>query len=197
MSKVIDCRGLSCPHPVIQTKQALEESDKVTTVVDNPVSRDNVARFGESQGCEVTIEAKEDAAYIHIVKKTAVEGESDRAPTTTPATGPLVLIIPHNQMGRGNEELGGILMRSFLHTLGEVSPLPQTVIFFNAGVKLTVEGSEVLGDLQTLEQQGINILVCGTCLDYFGLKEKIAVGQISNMYTIAETMLGAGRLVTV
>jgi selenium metabolism protein YedF len=113
-----------------------------------------------------------------------------------PAAGPSVLVVPSEFMGRGeHEELGNILVRAFFHTLGEVEPLPQTIIFFNSGVKLTTEGSPVLEDLCALAGQGIEILACGTCLDYYGLKDKLAVGEISNMYTIAETMLGAGHLV--
>lgn len=196
MSKVVDCRGLSCPHPVIQTKQALEETDTMTVIVDNPISRDNVARFGASQGCEVNVEEKTDGIYIHMVKGEMKETESDVAFSETPVAGPVVVVIPNDQMGRGDQELGNILIRSFLHTLIDVSRRPDKMIFFNTGVKLTAGDSEVLDDLQILEKEGIEILVCGTCLDYFGLKKKIAVGQISNMYTIAETMLSAGRLVT-
>jgi selenium metabolism protein YedF len=99
-------------------------------------------------------------------------------------------------MGRGDEELGHILIRGFFHTLGEVEPLPDTIIFLNSGVKLVVEGSPVLGDLVALCEQGIEVLACGTCLGHYGLKEKVAVGEVSNMYTIAETMLGAGKVVS-
>jgi selenium metabolism protein YedF len=195
MPKVVDCRGLSCPQPVIQTKQVLEEADKVTVIVDNPAARDNVTRFVENQEGTVAIDDKKDGIYI-TVKKPKGSKKREKAPATqTP--GRLVIVIPNDQMGRGERELGHILIRSFLHTLTDVSDRPDTMIFFNTGVKLTVEGSEVLDDLQTLEGYGIEILVCGTCLDYFGLKDKIAVGQISNMYTIAETMLSAGRFVTV
>ena len=97
-------------------------------------------------------------------------------------------------MGRGEPELGQILVRGFFHTLGEIEPLPGTIIFFNSGVKLVAEGSPVLEDLAAMHDQGVEILACGTCLDYFGLKDRIAVGEVSNMYTIAETMLGAGRV---
>ena len=99
-------------------------------------------------------------------------------------------------MGRGEPELGQILVRGFFHTLGEIEPLPGTIIFFNGGVRLVVEGSPVLEDLLSLRDKGIEILACGTCLDYFGLKERIAVGEVSNMYTIAETLLRAGRVVS-
>jgi selenium metabolism protein YedF len=100
-------------------------------------------------------------------------------------------------MGRGEHaELGHILIRGFFHTLGEVEPLPDTIIFFNSEVKLVVEGSPVLEDLQGLCTRGVKVLACGTCLGYYGLKEKVAVGEVSNMYTIAETMLRAGRVVS-
>jgi selenium metabolism protein YedF len=197
MPKVIDCRGLSCPQPVVQTKQALEKADLVTTIVDNPAARDNVARFAKSQGRRVEINEKRDGIYITIEKSKEGEPPGKVSSSNIPVQGQTVLVIPHDQMGRGEEKLGHILIRTFLHTLTEVSGKPDTMIFFNTGVTLTVEGSEVLDDLQDLKKDGVEILVCGTCLDYFGLKEKIAVGQVSNMYTIAETMLAAGRLITV
>jgi selenium metabolism protein YedF len=197
MKKILDCRGLTCPQPVIETKQALEKNQKVTVIVDNPAARDNVARFGESQGGKVSIHEKKDGVYITITKpKDGLRLEQNQSSLCS-TTGPVVAVIRSDQMGQGEEKLGRVLIRSFLHTLTEVSGRPDTMIFFNTGVRLTSEGSEVLDDLEALEQKGVAILICGTCLDYFGLKEKIAVGQISNMYTIAETMLAAGRLVTV
>jgi selenium metabolism protein YedF len=110
-------------------------------------------------------------------------------------SGPLVLFVSSDIMGRGEAELGNILVRAFFHTLGEVAPLPQQIIFVNTGVKLACEESPVLEDLQALEAQDIEMLVCGTCLGYFELKEKLAVGQVSNMYDIAEMMLNAGKVV--
>lgn len=196
MPKVVDCRGLSCPQPVIRTKQALEETDKITVIVDNSAARDNVSRFVESQEGTVAIDDKKDGIYITVEKSTDGKHQEKAQSSKTPEHGPIVVVVPNDQMGRGKRELGHILIRSFLHTLTELSNRPNTMIFFNTGVKLTVESSEILDDLHTLEQYGIEILVCGTCLDYFGLKDKIAVGQISNMYTIAESMLSAGRLVT-
>jgi selenium metabolism protein YedF len=196
MAKVVDCRGLSCPQPVIETKQALERDTKVTIIVDNPAARDNVSRFGKSQGGTVVVNEKEDGIYISIEKNRRGEQCKKASAVKTASIGPVVVVIPSDQMGRGEEELGRVLIRAFLHTLSE-SERPDTMIFFNTGVKLTVGGAEVLEDLQTMEQEGVQILICGTCLDYFGLKDKIAVGQVSNMYTIAETMLAANRLVTV
>jgi len=192
MDKVIDASGLACPQPVVLTKKALEEAEEVTIVVDNPVSRDNVRRMAESQGCEVEVEERGDGIYLHLRKIASCEAVS----STAPASGPTVVVISSDQMGRGNQELGRILMRAFLHTLNEVSPRPEKLTFFTTGVKLTVEGSEVLEDLRRLAEGGTEILVCGTCLSYFDLKERVVVGQVSNMYSIAEALLQAGRLVT-
>lgn len=113
-----------------------------------------------------------------------------------PSSGPLVLVVPSEAMGRGEHaELGGILIRSFFHVLGEIEPTPAVILFFNSGVKLVAQGSPVLEDLQALAKQGVEILACGTCLGYYDLTDKVAVGEVSNMYTIAETMLGAGKTV--
>lgn len=197
MSRIIDCRGLACPQPVVQTKQALEQDGEIQVIVDNAVARENVTRFGKSQGCAVSAEEKQDGIYLHITKLHASESKHDAPPAADAKTGPIVSVIPSDQMGRGEPELGAILMRSFMHTVTEIAPSPNIMIFFNTGVKLTAEGSEVLEDLKALEKKGAQILVCGTCLDYLGLKEKIAVGQISNMYAISEAMLSAGRIISV
>ena len=135
MSKIVDARGLACPQAVILTRKALQESDAVTTIVDNETAKSNVSRLAAKKGCQVDVEER-------------------------------------------------------------VEPLPQTIIFFNSGVKLVVEGSPVVEDLQALEAQGIEVLACGTCLGHYGLKERVAVGEVSNMYTIAEMMLGAGKVVS-
>ena len=196
MVKLVDCRGQACPQPVIQTKKAIAESARVTTIVDNRAASTNVSRLADEEGYAVDMEEKDDGIYLHL-SRTGLEAQTDAvlSAATEGAVGPLVVLIPSDGMGRGDEELGGILMRSLLHTLNEVEPLPNTIIFLNSGVKLTVEGSVVLEDLQALEQRGVGMLACGTCLDFFGLKDKIAVGHISNMYSIAETLLGAGKLV--
>ncbi|MBC7225715.1 MAG: sulfurtransferase-like selenium metabolism protein YedF [Thermoflexales bacterium] len=196
MAKTVDARGLPCPQPVLLTRDALRESDAVTTIVDSDTARHNVTRMAEKAGYTVRAEEREDGIYLHISRGEAAPAVAP-APAPTPSGGPLVLVVPSEFMGRGeHEELGQILIRGFLHTLNEVSPLPDVLIFFNSGVKLTVEGSPVLEDLRTLQAQGVQILICGTCLGYYGLKEKVAVGEVSNMYTIAETLMQAGRVVS-
>ena len=196
MSKIVDARGLACPQPVILTRKALQESDAVTTIVDNETAKSNVSRMAAKQGYQVDVEEREDGIYVHLTKGEKPVEETAPQPVAVPASGPLVLTVPSEIMGRGDEELGGVLVRAFFHTLGEVEPLPQTIIFFNSGVKLVVEGSPVVEDLQALKARGIEILACGTCLKHYGLKERVAVGEVSNMYTIAETMLGAGKVVS-
>jgi selenium metabolism protein YedF len=196
MSKVVDARGLSCPQPVILTRNAMRESDAVTTIVDNETARQNVTRMAEKAGATVQVEQKADGTYLHVSGGQAQQ-EEEVACEPIAAGGSLVLVVPGEFMGRGeHDELGQVLMRGFFHTLGEVQPLPEGIIFFNSGVKLVAQGSPVLEDLQELRERGVEILACGTCLDYYELKGQVAVGEISNMYTIAETMLGAGKVVS-
>lgn len=196
MAKIIDCRWLACPQPVIQTKKAMSEAEVVTTIVDNDTAKMNVSRMASKEGYAVKVEEEGDGIYLHINREGAVPEDAGALTRVTEGPAwPTVVLIPSDGMGRGDEELGGILIRAFLHTLNEVGPSPATMIFINTGLKLTVEGSPVLEDLQVLGQKGVNILACGTCLGHFELKEKIAVGEISNMYTIAGTLLRAGKVV--
>ena len=196
MATVVDARGLACPQPVIMTRNALRESDTVTTIVDNPTSRHNVTRMAEKAGCTVMAEARGDGIYLEIRKQNAPTQPAVPGMGAAPVGGPLVLVVPSEFMGRGDEELGRILVRSFFHTLREVRPLPDSVIFLNSGVKLAVAGSPVLDDLRELCAQGVAILACGTCLGHYELKDQLKVGEVSNMYDIADALLTAGRLVS-
>lgn len=198
MPITIDARGKPCPQPVIMTRKALAESAEVMVIVDNATARENVTGMARSRGCNVRVEERSDGTYIHISGGAPTAEPTAAAPVACPAEGGLpVVLFSADVMGRGPEELGSILMRSFLHTLTEVSPCPEALIFVNTGVRLVVEGSPVLEDLRALASRGVRILACGTCLSYFDLKEKVAVGIVSNMYTIAETLLGADRVVSV
>jgi len=199
MATTVDARGLPCPQPVIITRKALEQDEAVLTIVDSDTSQANVTRLAEKAGYTVQAEGREDGTYLHITRGSAPVATSTppETPAAAPAGGPTVLLVPGQFLGRGDDpELGTILVRGFFHTLGELEPLPDTIIFLNSGVKLTVEGSPVLEDLQELEKRGIEVLACGTCLVHYGLKEQAAVGQVSNMYTIAEAMLQAGKVVS-
>jgi len=196
MTKTVDARGLACPQPVILTRAALQESDAVLSIVDSETARQNVTRMAEKAGCTVEAEIRSDGIYLNLRKAAAEPETIPAAAFSAPLSGPLVLTIPSDAMGRGDDELGHILIRGFFHALGETDPRPDTIIFFNSGVKLVVEGSPVLEDLQAFCGQGGEILACGTCLGHYGLKDKVAVGEVSNMYSIAETLLRAGKVVS-
>ena len=200
MEKTVDARGLACPQPVITAKKALEESDTVIVIVDNRAAVENVTRMAQSSGCTVSRDDKSDGTYLTI-RKGAASDETLRSYSVTcaeaPGTGPSVAVLSCSTMGRGDDELGGVLMKSLLHTIAEEEPFPDTMIFLNSGVKLAVKGSEVLEDLKSLESRGVKILVCGTCLNYFKLTDSLAAGNISNMYEIKEKIFTAGRLIQV
>lgn len=193
----VDARGLACPQPVILTKQAIERHGTCVVLVDNDVARDNVRRFARSRGCTVAVEQGEDGFTLTIESGEAVPDSAPEPVVCEAASGPTVVVLTGDTMGRGDDELGAVLMRSLLHTLGESDEQVGTLICFNAAVKLAVDDSVVLEDLRTLEQKGVRILVCGTCLDWFDLKDQVHVGTVSNMYDIAEAMMGAGRLVQI
>jgi selenium metabolism protein YedF len=196
MGTVVDVRGLACPQPVIRTRSALLTSGAVTAIVDSETARQNVTRMAEKSGYLVGAETREDGIYLDIRRPDAAARAAGRPAAVAAAAGPLVLTVPSDVLGRGDEELGRVLIRGFFHTLGEVQPLPDTIVFLNSGVKLVATGSPVLDDLRALCDQGIALLACGTCLSHYGLKEQVAAGEISNMYTIAETLLNAGKVVS-
>ncbi len=196
MTNIIDARGLACPQPVINTKKALEtiEEGVVTVVVDNVAARDNVRRFAESQGCTVTVEEKEGDYHLDIAKGFVCEIESRSEETRENDN--IVVYINSNTMGAGDDELGRILMEAFLKTLIVAAPRPRKLIFANSGVKLAIEGSDVLEYITQMEKKGVEVLSCGTCLDFFRLKEKLRVGVLSNMYDIIESLMEADKVVS-
>jgi selenium metabolism protein YedF len=197
--KIVNARGLACPQPVVLAKHAIETNEQVKVIVDNDTALENVKRLGTKLGCDIKVEKIKDGAYeINLTRKAGTNGTKDDFVASCDATsvqsGPFVIVIAEDKMGRGNDELGYVLIRAFLHTVAGQAKKPDVMIFYNTGVKLTVQGSEVLDDLKQLENEGVQLLVCGTCLNYFEIKDKIAAGTVSNMYDIVETMSSAGRL---
>lgn len=187
MKVEIDARGLACPKPVILTKKEIDKIEEgiITTIVDNEVAKENVSKLAESLGYKFEIKQSEDEEYYYISLhkgKTKLEDIS----TSKTDIKDMTIAISSDKMGKGNDELGKILIKSFIFTVKETPPYPKTMVFFNGGVSLTCEGSPVLDDLKKLEEYGVEIISCGTCLDYFNLKGKLKVGSISNMYTIYE-----------
>ena len=199
MSKVLDARGWACPKPVLETKKALKTESVLTVIVDNRAARENVSRLASKSGHLVQAEEKDDGVWLHIGGEAdaPVQEKAPMEPTshTMGEDGKLVLLIAANSIGTGSDELGEILMRAFMPTFLEVEPRPHIIVLMNGGVKLAVSDSLVLEDLQALADGGVEILICGTCLNYFNLTEEVAVGEISNAYTIAETLLQADKVV--
>lgn len=191
--KTVDARGMACPLPVINTKKVLEalKEGTVTTIVDNDAARENVAALAKSMGLEVDIKEEGSDYHITITKKDGVPTPQIEAAANS------VIFITSSEFGRGSSELGNVLMKSFMFTLVESDALPQSMLFVNSGVYLTCENSPVLDHLVNLKERGVEILSCGTCLDYFNLKEKMNVGQVTNMYTIYEKMNGSAKVITI
>jgi selenium metabolism protein YedF len=193
--KEIDCRGMACPQPVVRTKQALERSgeNELTIIVDNLSSSENVERFAQSQGCSVQIEKKGQDLYIHIHK---VRGKDEEKAARKEKKGKEVVVyINSDLLGVGDEALGSFLMKAFLKTLLDLEKKPDHLILINSGVRLVSEGSQVLDTLRALSEEGVEIVSCGTCLDFYKLREKMSVGKISNMYDIIQSMLEADCLI--
>ena len=197
--KIVNAKGLACPQPVVLTKQALESHEQVMVIVDNDTALENVKRLGMKSGCDVKVEKKNDGTYeINLTQKADAVGTKEEFVPSCGATpvrkGPFVIVISSDKMGRGNDELGYVLIRAFFHTIALQAEKPDVMIFYNAGVLLTLQESEVLDDLKELASAGVEMLVCGTCLNYFEAKEKLGAGVVSNMYDIAGIMSRAGRL---
>lgn len=189
--KTLDVRGEACPQPVILTRKALSEATELLVIVDSDSARANVARMAAKEGYQVTTEQKDDGTYLYIQKTEGPLGHHE-----APAGKATVVLVASDSLGRGDPELGHVLMRGFLYTLNEVDPLPATIIFVNSGVHLVTEGSQVVDDLRSLKDRGVEILACGTCLKHYGWVEQVAVGQVSNMYHIAETLLRADSVIS-
>jgi selenium metabolism protein YedF len=199
--KEIDARGLACPAPVLQTKAVLldEKSAGVTVVVDNPAAQQNVQRFLESQGFQTAIEKRGDD-YL-VVGSCGPEAGNRVVPSPEPkaekGTPKVVVMCATDRIGFGDDVLGLKLMVNFLRTLKEMGPDLWRLVFVNNGVKLAVEGSEVVGDLKALEDGGLKILVCGTCLNHFNLLDRKQVGETTNMLDIVTAMQLADKVINI
>ena len=179
------------------TKKELDNIEEgiIITIVDNEVAKNNVSKLANSLGFEYKVDEGENEYLITIIKGKGEVKEEEKAKGAV--SGDKVVVFSSNTMGKGSEELGKVLIKSFIYTLTETSPYPATLIFYNGGVHLTCEGSPVLEDLKKLEDEGVEIISCGTCLDYFNIKDKLQVGQISNMYTIYDKMANAGNIINI
>jgi len=199
----IDAMGLACPIPVIQTKKALkniESNESVETLVDNEASMENLLKMAKELGFTSSFEKLEDYKYRVMITKGEKQEENKveeklEISKEKRDNEKMVVAISSDKMGQGIDELGDVLMKGFIYTLTEMDKLPRTVLFYNGGAKLTVEGAPTLGDLKLLEDEGVEILTCGTCLNYYNLDGKLGVGEVTNMYTIMERLQGADKII--
>jgi selenium metabolism protein YedF len=190
--RILDCRGLACPKPLINTRQALDslhEGQKLLVILDNEASYINVQRFAQSQGHDVTVQSKDGLFHVEITKTAGSRPQCEfEAAVESPAQGRWVIYVSSDCMGRGDETLGRRLLVTCIETLAHFTRDISHVIFVNTGVRLVVEGSPVLESLQQMQKTGVRSLACGTCLDHFGLREKVRAAEVSNMYQILEVL---------
>lgn len=194
--KIVDARKKACPQPVIMTKKEADQgTEEITVIVDNETAKINVTKFATQLKYTVTTEDKEDGTYI-VLNKSSESSEQPEIITEIQNKNTAYLITS-DKMGKGSDDLGRILMKSFLYTLSETKPYPDFLIFLNSGVKLTTEGSESIDDLKKLKEGGVKIVSCGTCLDFFEIKSKLQVGSISNMYDIVDIISNSSNTITI
>ena len=202
MEKIIDCKGMACPLPVVNAKKAAEElhaGDVLTVLVDNEIAVQNLSRFAEHKGFAASADKKAEKEYAVVmsISGTAVKetGEEEVVCVTDSRRKGMLVVLSANVMGTGDAKLGTSLMKAFVFALTKQDQLPDTILCYNTGARLTCEGADTLEDLKLLESEGVTILTCGTCLDFYGLKEKLAVGGATNMYDIVERMENAAQII--
>ena len=196
----VNAMGDNCPIPVIQTKKAiaaLTGPETIEVLVDNEIAVQNVTKMASGSGGKVTSEKLGDAEFkVTIEMEGAPAADEAEAVCVPDARDNTVVVVSSDRMGSGNDELGKVLIKGFIFAVTQLDTLPKTMLFYNGGATLTTEDSDSLEDLKSLEAQGVEIMTCGTCLDYYGLKDKLAAfGTVTNMYSIVETMAKAGRIV--
>lgn len=200
----VDARGEQCPIPVIKAKKALESAKKgdlVVVFVDNEIAVQNLQKLATQKGAGFQWKKNGDSEYEAVF----TVGNSDSAQEkeleiscempTLNRKKKTVVAVASNQMGVGEEALGKALLKGFLYALTQQDVLPDTILFYNGGASISCEGSDSLEDLKWLEQQGVEIITCGTCLNFYGIAEKLAVGKVTNMYEIVQTMMSADSLI--
>ena len=208
----LDERGKQCPLPVIEAKKALETAsagEQVEVIVDNEIAVQNLKKLGDYNGLAFSSQKKGEREYAVVLTaagntETAsqeTEGQQNSLPEPAAVCCPdgrrkgMVAVISSREMGQGDPALGALLMKGFIYALTQQEVLPEAVLLYNGGAFLSCEGSDNLEDLKTLEAQGVEILTCGTCLNHYGLGDKLRAGSVTNMYEIAERMTGAALLI--
>lgn len=196
---VVNAVGDACPLPVVKATQAIREMTGNGTLevqVDNEIAVQNLTRLAGQKGFAVSSEKKEEKLYVVTMEVTVGEKEEDCGCTLMgDPNANIVAVFSSNAMGHGDDKLGTALMKGCIFAISQLETLPKTMLFYNGGAKLTTEGSDSLEDLKGLEAKGVEILTCGTCLNFYGLQDKLAVGSVTNMYSIVEKLAGASKII--
>jgi selenium metabolism protein YedF len=196
--EIVDARGKTCPQPVIMTKKEIDLGENsITTIVDNETAKQNIIKLGTKLNYSFSELSKEDGIYITLNKGETIEEVDYVSPDIELSKLNKGFVFGTDVLGSGSDKLGKMLMKGFIYTITETKPYPNFIVFLNSGVKLTTEGSESLDDLKKLEGEGVKIVSCGTCLDFFEIKTKLAVGQVSNMYDIVEIITNSDNAVMI
>jgi selenium metabolism protein YedF len=198
---VVNAMGDQCPIPVVKTMKAIAAMTEAGTVevhVDYEVPVQNLSRFAADRGLPVSSEKIDDKHYV--IRMEVSDPKAASAKEETPGCipdlrGNTVIAIASDCMGSGDDKLGATLMKGFIYAVSQQEELPSAMLFYNSGAKLTAEGAVTVEDLKSLEAQGVEILTCGTCANFFGLEGKQAVGSITNMYVIVEKLTAADKVI--
>ena len=199
MEKILDARGMACPLPVVNAKKAAESlhpGDTLIVRVDNEIAVQNLQRFAQHMGFTAAGEKVSESEFtVTMVIGGEAKAEPEIACNLDTRRKGMLVVLSGCTMGSGDEKLGKALMKAFVFALTKQDVLPETILCYNTGAYLTTDGADTLEDLKLLESEGVTILTCGTCLDFYGLKEKLAVGGVTNMYDIVERMESAQTIV--
>lgn len=194
----IDMIGEACPIPVIETKKQIaklgNESATIQVFVDNEAACGNLSKMSVSMGYPCEYEKEAQNRYRVTIQVSAGEKEAQIAASS--AQSGLVVAIGKNRMGEGDEELGKILIKGFIYSLIELPEYPKSILFFNSGIHLTCKDASTVDDLFSLKEKGTDIYVCGTCVNFYDAADRLAIGEIVNMYEIVTHMNEAARLIT-
>ncbi len=212
--RTVDGRGLQCPRPVIHTKRVIKDmtTGVVEVTVDNEIAVQNLAKMAVQMGLSWSSQVISDAEYVVEIRVGETNPESEQssdpptrdvdqsqavvaATTNRTPSGPVVVVLASDRMGEGDDELGKTLMKAFVYALTEADTVPDQILLYNGGVRLAVEDSDAVQDLVTLRDRGVDVMSCGACLSFYELTDRLAVGTVTNMYAIVETLLAASKVI--
>lgn len=198
MRKEIDARGEDCPKPFIMTKRALDDDSvgSIVTIVDNKIAKENVVKLINSYDLKSNVIEKDNNFYIEVEKKNNGKKTVATKNSEKDKLKDCVVAFTKDKLGEGNNELGEVLIKGYIYTLTELEEKPKTLLFLNGGILLTTGEAETIDDLKKLQSMGVEILSCGTCLDYYGLQDQLKVGEVANMYLIADAMNNSSNTIT-